>query len=169
MRVTIDKDQTARRLVEFGIPVPEGRVVTDAATFDFASVRYPAIVKPNDEGSSVSLAKVFEETALRDVLAREFAVRRGMLVQEFVSGREFTCAVVDFGSGDEPLVPSEIVLTKGDLFDYDAKYLPGGCIETTPADVPPELSDRIRSLALSVHRACGCRDVSRTDMILDAS
>lgn len=130
---------------------------------------FPAIVKPKDEGSSVSLYKPKNRRELASVLSEEFRKRDEILVQEFVAGREFTCAVVEKDGVATALVPTEIVLTGGELFDYDAKYRKGACLEITPADILPETARRIRELAVAVHAACGCRDFSRTDMILNES
>jgi D-alanine-D-alanine ligase len=60
-----------------------------------------------------------------------------------------------------------VILTKGELFDYEAKYSEGGCLEVTPAKVSDEVLKQIQDLALRVHKVCGCKDISRTDMIMN--
>lgn len=65
-----------------------------------------------------------------------------------------------------PLLPTEIILTKGGLFDYTAKYSVDGCREVTPAEVSEQVRADIQSMALAVHTLCGCKDISRTDVIL---
>ncbi|MFB0965261.1 MAG: ATP-grasp domain-containing protein [Patescibacteria group bacterium] len=167
MALTIDKQKTGDRLATLGFRTPKSWVVTTATDLDSLGLAYPVIVKPKSEGSSVSLYKPASREELEEVLNKEFAVRSEILVQEFVSGREFTCGVVDFGNGPEALVPTEVILTESELFDYDAKYRAGACVEVTPAEVESEIFERIRKTAKDVHEACGCRDLSRTDMILN--
>lgn len=168
MRLTIDKQKTGNFLAEKGIRVPRSFVVTSETDPGSIGLPYPVIVKPKSEGSSVSLHKPGSLAELEAVLAKEFENRREILVQEFVSGREFTCGVAGTGADAEALAPTEIILTQSELFDYDAKYRAGACVEVTPAEVEPETFERLRETAVAVHRACGCRDLSRTDMILNS-
>ena len=167
MSLTIDKQKTGDRLSSLGFRTPKSFVVTAETDLDSLGLEYPVIVKPKNEGSSVSLYKPASQNELSEVLAKEFANRSEILVQEFVSGREFTCGVIGIGNEAEALVPTEVILTQSELFDYDAKYRAGACVEVTPAEVEPEIFERIRQTAKDVHVACGCRDLSRTDMILN--
>lgn len=168
MRLTIDKQKTGDFLSKNGIRVPKSFVVTPETDVRAIGLSYPVIVKPKSEGSSVSLHKPRNLAELEAVLAKEFENRSEILVQEFVSGREFTCGVVGTGAEAEALVPTEIILTESELFDYDAKYRAGACVEVTPAEVESATFERLRETAVAVHRACGCRDLSRTDMILNS-
>lgn len=167
MELTIDKQKTGDRLSSLGFRTPKSFVVTADTDLDSLGLEYPVIVKPKSEGSSVSLYKPASKEELTEVLAKEFANRAEILVQEFVSGREFTCGVTGTGTDAQALVPTEVILTQSELFDYDAKYRAGACIEVTPAEVEPEIFERIRKTAKDVHIACNCRDLSRTDMILN--
>ena len=167
MTLTIDKQKTGERLSSLGFRTPKSFVVNAGIVLETLGLEYPVIVKPKDEGSSVSLYKPASQHELCEVLAKEFAKRSEILVQEFVSGREFTCGVVGTGTDAEALVPTEVVLTQSELFDYDAKYRAGACLEITPAEVESGVFERIRKTAKDVHAACGCRDLSRTDMILN--
>lgn len=168
MRVTIDKEKTQELLSQHGIRIPQTIIVKKE---NYTSLQlpfsYPVIVKPNNEGSSVALYKVRDDAQLHDILEKELTMRNEMLVQEFVSGREFTCGVVELGGKVQPLIPTEVILTQGELFDYTAKYSVGGCVEVTPAEVDEQTTKRIQELALLVHTVSGCKDLSRTDMILN--
>ena len=87
-----------------------------------------------------------------------------ILVQKCVSGREFSCGVMEINGEVVALTPSEVVLDEGMIFDYNAKYFVSG-LEVTPAQVDEKLKKRIQSTALNTHNATGCKDYSRTDMI----
>ena len=53
------------------------------------------------------------------------------------------------------------------FYDYDAKYAKGGSIHVLPADLKPNIYQRVQELALTAHQALGCRGVSRTDLRYD--
>ncbi len=192
MELTINKIKTQKVLQENGIKVPKSLIVTkeeyskdcqkdyskENLKEKLSGFNFPIIIKPNTDGSSVSLYKITEENKNEDnqkyieienILEKEFTEksRTEMLVQEFVTGREFTCGVVSVNKIETALEPTEIILTKTEVFDYEAKYKVGGCNEVTPADISIELKNQIQQLVLRVHSICKCRDISRTDMILD--
>ncbi len=166
MRLTIDKYKTEKRLKENNISTTESVLVENISDIEDVKVTFPTFIKPKDEGSSISLFKVKNEIELQEALSESVPVYGAMLVQPFVAGRELTCGVVEIEGETKALIPTEIILTKGETFDYDAKYSVGGSQEITPAEVDEETTKKIQDLALRVHTICGCKDISRTDMIL---
>lgn len=166
MRLTIDKFATEKVLKEHGVATTQSIVINDISQVSGLQVEFPAFVKPKDEGSSFSLYKVNNQTELQEALKKSVPEYGVMLVQPFIIGRELTCGVVEIQSEARALVPTEVILTKGDTFDYEAKYSVGGSKEVTPAEVDQETTKRIQELALKVHTVCRCKDFSRTDMIL---
>lgn len=165
LKLTIDKQETGDFLKSCGIRVPKSFLIREISEIGSIELKYPCIVKPKNEGSSVSLYRAHSKEELASVLEKELPARGEMLVQEYIRGREFTCGVVEINGKTLPLLPSEIILTQGETFDYSAKYSVGGCIEVTPADIRAPLREQIQALAKKVHELCGCRDISRTDMI----
>ena len=167
LRLTIDKYATEEILRSHGVRVPETVIITgnnlEEVTLPFS---FPVIIKPRDEGSSISLYKVKDENTLRQIIKEELSKRSEIMVQECILGREVTCGVIEVDGELTALLPTEVVLTKGDMFDYQAKYTVGGCEEITPADVGEAATKRIKELALRVNALCGCKDISRTDMIM---
>ncbi|MEZ0208728.1 MAG: ATP-grasp domain-containing protein, partial [Candidatus Paceibacterota bacterium] len=166
MRLTIDKYKTEEKLKENNIATTESTLVETISEIETVSVIFPAFVKPKDEGSSVSLFKVKNQQELKEALEKSIPEYGAMLVQPFVAGRELTCGVVEIGGETKALVPTEVILTKGETFDYEAKYTVGGSREITPAEISDETIRQVQELALRVHTVCGCKDISRTDMIL---
>jgi D-alanine-D-alanine ligase len=162
--LTIDKVKTNEILYKNNIKIPGSKVISKED--NEINFTYPIVVKPIDGGSSVDLFKFENEEGYRNSLEDIFKNNDRMLAQEFVSGREFTCGVIEINGQAIPLVATEVVLTKGDLFDYEAKYTQGGCTETTPAEIDQSLMERIKDLALLCHKVLGCRHISRTDVIL---
>ncbi len=163
-RLTIDKNKTNEILSKNGIKIPKSKIITkENSGIDF---NYPIILKPVSEGSSVDLFKFENEYDFKNYSEKIFEKHKDMLAQEFVKGREFTCGVIDIGGKPNPLVATEVILTKGELFDYEAKYTQGGCKEITPAETDDELMENIKNLAVSCHKVLDCKSISRTDMIL---
>lgn len=177
--LTYNKERTQELLQTNGLRIPLSIRVTPElprqAILDLIRhLNFPIIIKPNTDGSSVSLYKITDNSKVivdkvLEILDIEFNTNRRteMLIQEFVSGREFTCGVVNIKGCDIALEPTEVILTKGEVFDYKAKYTVNGCSEITPADIPPDIKTQIQEVAMRVHDICACKDISRTDMILD--
>lgn len=124
----------------------------------------PAVVKPATGGSSVntSVVRGIEELHLLDGLA---ASEGELLVESYLSGREFTVGVL----GEEALPVVEILLASS-LFDYQAKYQIGAVAEVCPAEISSEFSEQLQEIALRAHRALGfCQySYSRIDFRCDA-
>lgn len=166
MKLTIDKLKTEKKLKEEGVATTDSILVDLISEIENVRITFPAFVKPKDEGSSISLFKVKNEAELKEALEKSIPTYGAMLVQAFIAGREVTCGVTEIEGETRALLPTEVILTKGETFDYDAKYSVGGSKEITPAEVDAETTKRIQELALRVHKVCGCKDISRTDMIL---
>lgn len=177
LELTIDKYQTEKTLEKKGVATPHSVIVAkEQGGVDVEKLRelsfshlphFPLFIKPNKEGSSIGVQKVTRKGELQRALTDLFATYDEVLVQPFLTGREFSCGVVEIGGEEVALVPTEVILTKGELFDYEAKYSDGGCKEITPAEVDRDTTKKIQDLALLVHKVCGCKDISRTDMRMD--
>ena len=85
-----------------------------------------------------------------------------ILAEEYVEGREFTCAVL----GEEALPIVEIVAHRDGFYSYGSKYDAGGCTHIAPAQIDDGLAARLQMLGLSAHRLLGLRDYSRSDFII---
>lgn len=164
--LAINKNKTNEVLYSHGIVIPRSSIIKKTNTTH--TCVYPIIVKPHDEGSSVGLFKFMNESEYVSALDTIFENHEEMLVQEFIQGREFTCGVIEKNNEVVPLIATEIILTKGEMFDYTAKYTVGGCEEITPANIDTETMKRIQNLAVTCHRLLDCKSLSRTDMILQS-
>jgi D-alanine-D-alanine ligase len=130
---------------------------------DAGSLGFPLVVKPSQQGSSVGVSLVREESELPEAIGTARRFSGDVLLERFVPGRELSVGVLD----DEVLGTVEIK-PGGDLFDWNAKYdLANHRTEyVLPAPLDPATDARVRALALSAHRALGCSGLSRTDMRL---
>ncbi|WP_430899715.1 MULTISPECIES: D-alanine--D-alanine ligase [unclassified Paraflavitalea] len=128
-----------------------------------AQLKLPVFVKPNNGGSSIGMSKVNEAAELPAALDKAFKEDTQVLVEEFISGREFTVGV--FKTTEDIIVlPITEIITKKDFFDYEAKYQ-GASEEITPAKITSEMQEQIRSTARKVYEVFNCRGVVRIDFI----
>ncbi|MES2332221.1 MAG: D-alanine--D-alanine ligase [Bacteroidota bacterium] len=127
----------------------------------------PVFVKPNNGGSSIGMSKVNESGELAAALEKAFKEDDQVLVEEFISGREFTIGV--FKNKNEIMVlPITEIITKNEFFDFEAKYQ-GKSEEITPALIDAGMKDQLESAAKRVYEVLNCRGVVRIDFIYNAN
>lgn len=86
-----------------------------------------------------------------------------VLIESFVSGREFSCIVVEHHKNRPIALPPTEIKKKGELFDYRAKYLPGLSHKETPMQVPPEVLKLIRKACVELYQFLGFEVYARID------
>ena len=123
----------------------------------------PLIVKPSNEGSSVGMSKVNAAEELLPALQEAFKHDTCVLVEKWLSGPEFTVAIL----GDEVL-PSIRIQPAGVFYDYQAKYLSDETEYFCPSGLSDEQEAQIRALALSAYQAVGCQGWGRVDVMMDS-
>ena len=136
--------------------------LTDELLSQVAELGLPLIVKPSREGSSVGMSKVTESEQLATALAQAFQHDDEVLVEKWLSGPEFTVAVLG-----EEILPSVRIQPAGTFYDYEAKYLSDetkyfcpGCEESTEEAA-------MQSLVLKAWKVLGCRGWGRIDVMQD--
>ena len=167
----MDKHATKQRLQQAGVRVPWGVRVDLAQPFVPRDLRLPhhggLVLKPANDGSSVGLKMVanpsFVLPAIEEIL-REVGPQP-YLIEERLPGPEYTVAVLDGVDGPHALPPLTISAAGG-VFDYQAKYSRDDTVEVPVTD--PALAAQLGALGVAAHRACGCRDLSRTDVMRTA-
>lgn len=127
----------------------------------------PVFVKPNNGGSSIGMSKVSVAADLPAALQKAFAEDNQVLVEEFISGREFTIGVFKSAQGIMVLPITEIV-TQNEFFDFEAKYQ-GKSEEFTPAQIDENMKNRLENAARRVYELLNCRGVVRIDFIYDTN
>lgn len=123
----------------------------------------PLIVKPSNEGSSVGMSKVNSAEQLLPALDEAFKHDTSVLVEKWLSGPEFTVAIL----GNEVL-PSIRIQPAGVFYDYQAKYLSDETEYFCPSGLSDEKEAEIRALALEAYRAVGCQGWGRVDVMMDS-
>jgi len=164
--IAIDKELTKLLLVPRGIPMPGGRIVKSRDLYEGDPLPRPYVLKPVNEGSSVGVAIVTEESnygnPIRPDAKGPWQEFQELLAEPYIRGRELTTAVV----GGKALAVTELVPKSG-FYDFDAKYTDGMTQHVCPAQIPVEIADLCKAYALKAHQALGCRGPSRTDFRWD--
>jgi D-alanine-D-alanine ligase len=123
----------------------------------------PVFVKPARLGSSVGISRAVSEVELDRALTLAFEHDPVVVVERMASGIEVECSVL--GNRDpEASTPGEIVIRKGDWYDYEAKYTDGGMELLVPARTPHV--EEVRRLAVEVFKIVGCSGMARVDFFV---
>ena len=118
------------------------------------------VLKPRDSGSSYGLSIIENRSSMGVALSK---INSGnWLVERRLKGRELTIGLLD----GKALEVVEIKYSK-ECYDYDTKYLSDSTEYLCPAELPKEITKRIKSEAEAIYTSCGCRDFARIDFILE--
>ncbi|GAA2726204.1 D-alanine--D-alanine ligase family protein [Actinocorallia aurantiaca] len=160
-----------------GLPVGPYVIVTDrewrlerARKLDeIKQLGWPVFVKPARAGSSMGISRVTREEDLLPAIeaAREHDPK--LIIEAGVEGMEVECGVLQ-GRDDGPTeasLPAEIVmLGQHDFYDFETKYLDGTSRLEIPANLPPEVIERLRATAVRAFDALGCEGLARVDFFV---
>lgn len=165
--VGMDKITTKIVWLAAGLPTPNYAVLDARSDLEqvAAYLGLPLIVKPPHEGSTIGITKVSaagEFQAAYDVAA---ALDDSVLAEEFVTGREFTVAVLGSGATARALPILEIVAPQGN-YDYQNKYYTDVVQYHCPAPLPQELTEEMQRIALAAYLQLGCEGWGRVDVLL---
>jgi len=129
----------------------------------------PYVAKPVANGSSfgVFIVKEGRSHPPQELTDPDWPLGDEMLVEEFVPGRELTCAVIGESGGSRALGVIEIISNAGAFYDYESKYAPGGSTHVLPAKIKPNVYQKVQQQSVMAHDALGCRGVSRSDFRYD--
>ena len=164
--IAIDKQLTKQTLVPHGIPMPGGHVVRTETLYERDPLPRPYVLKPVNEGSSVGVAIVTAEGNMGNPISPDatgpWQAFDELLAEPFIRGRELTTAVL----GDRALMVTEL-RPKSGFYDFDAKYTDGLTEHVCPAEIPDDIAEACKRIALDAHRLLGCKGASRSDFRWD--
>ena len=169
--MTMNKRVTKEVYRSAGLRVPKDIIFKKDEAVSIGKIKdslgTPIVIKPVSEGSSIGISIMENE---RDILAgieKAFQFDREILLEEYISGREITCAVL--GRSHLETLPLVEIVPKDthQFFDFDAKYTAGETNEICPAQIDSDLQNEASEMAQNAHVGLQCRDWSRTDMIIN--
>lgn len=165
----MDKHTTKQIWRQSGLPMPLhrlGRADTDWMQI-VAELGDRLIVKPSHEGSTIGITKVTSHDRNELALAFEAATQYDdtVLIEQLVTGRELTCAILGEGASAEALPLIEIRAPEAN-YDYHSKYFSDDTKYLCPAPIDAALAARIADLCVQAYRALGARGWGRVDVML---
>lgn len=174
--LAMDKRRSRQLMAFNGVPVP-GYLAVDRALLAARgssledevrqTLGFPCVVKPNALGSSIGVSLVRQPEGLADALETALAFDQTALVEEYLTGTELTCAILDDPERGAPVaLPLVEIVPKREFFTFEAKYTPGAADEICPARLPAPAVWRAQAAALRAYRVLGCADFARVDLFV---
>jgi D-alanine-D-alanine ligase len=180
LAVTLDKQLTKLILRDEGVRTPGWQFIEKPSDLKAEDLHFPVIVKPNFEGSSKGITQdsVAEnvdalKAKVADALGRYPA---GVLVEEYIVGRDLTVPYLELVDNDFDGVLAPVEYVVDDAFKKDRRYaiyeyeLKGKSAKAvsvrTPAQIAPEMADRVRKMARTVFKKLDCKDLGLVDFRL---
>jgi D-alanine-D-alanine ligase len=162
--LAMDKAKAKAVLAAAGITVPGGGLYDRLEAGRRHVMSPPYVVKPNAEGSSVGVFRVFEgaNSPPVELLSPAWTFGEAVMIEPFVPGLELSVAVL----GGRALGVTQIEARTG-FYDYEAKYGEGGSAHILPARIPPAAAERAMAQAVAAHAALGCGGLTRSDFRYD--
>lgn len=168
--ITMDKLRTKCLWQGCGLPVSPYVAITrkemDAGLNDEMRARItalglPVFVKPSSEGSSVGISRVNDADSLQAALNEAFRHDDDVLVEAFLSGPEYTVAVI----GDD-ILPSIRIQVASEFYDYEAKYFSDETQYFCPSGLSAEREAELSEIVIKAWRALGCSGWGRVDLMM---
>lgn len=172
--ISMDKSATKRYLLSERILTPNFQlfnkrfdksieeIVEEIKTFFSA----PVVVKAASQGSSIGVEIVRDLQKLPQAIKSCFEYCDNLVVEEFIDGKELTCAVME-KDGEPCAMPVIWIEPHSGSYDYHSKYTKGATDYHCPAPLGKELTAHIQKLAVDTYRVLGLSGVARIDMMMD--
>jgi len=156
--LAMDKDLAKHLFRAAGVPTADWLMAPVTADEVRAALGFPVIVKPSKQGSTVGLSIVKTPEALQPAIDAALEHDDEVMVEQFIAGRELTVGIL----GDDVLPVGEII-SKNEIYDYEAKYTPGMAFEEFPAKLTRDESETVQRFAKKAFDALKLRGYARID------
>ncbi|HSA06200.1 MAG TPA: D-alanine--D-alanine ligase [Candidatus Gastranaerophilales bacterium] len=165
--ICMDKEFTKRIVKTQDIPLIPSLVVRNYEELHnhCSDLKYPLMVKPVSEGSSIGMSKVDTVEELEKAVKLAEKYNTGVMLEEFVEGKSVTIGVLDMASG-AIATPVLELRSKTGWYDFEAKYTKGLTEFILPAEIDETTTKYVQSLAVKAHKAVEARGMSRIDFII---
>jgi len=165
--ICMDKNFTKEILKNHGIPVIKSVCISDTSELKATeALKYPLMVKPVQEGSSIGMTKVDDSSELEAAFQTAKKSDDKILIEEYLQGESATVGVLEDEAGNPFATPILGFKTKTLWYDYEAKYTEGMTEFILPAAFDTELTKKIQKIAVDAHKICECSGVSRVDFLV---
>ncbi len=163
----INKEYTKTVLKKYNLPLIKSVFVKKGENVKQAvkDLKYPLMLKPVCEGSSIGMYKVNRPEELEELYNKSAKCNQDILIEEFLVG---ICATVGVLDNNGETFATEILelRPKNEWYDYEAKYTKGMTEFILPAELSEEMTKSVKEKAIEAYKACGCSGVSRVDFLI---
>ena len=163
-RLAMDKAASREIFLENGLKAPFYKVVKRDANVRALAEEFdlPFVVKPQSGGSSIGLSVVNDLWLAEKALDEASRYGENIIVEKYIHGRELTVGILE-----ERALPAIEIITRNDVYDFDAKYTDRETEYILPAPLGEDARRGVASAAFRANKILGCRDFSRVDMRMD--
>ena len=165
--VCMNKEYTKRVMKTVNLPLINSVYLlpNEDPVLKVQDLNYPLMVKPVSEGSSFGMAKVNCDGELVEAIENARKYSAEILIEEYLVG---ICATVGVLEKDGKPFATEILelRPKNEWYDYEAKYTKGMTEFVLPAEISPEMTQKVKNYAIDAFKVCGCSGVSRVDFLI---
>jgi D-alanine-D-alanine ligase len=175
----MDKVVAKHALRDAGVPTPDFYAFSQAAFEELGAARalpaieerldFPIVVKPAGQGSALGIKFAGTAADVPGAIVAAFSYDTKVVLERHVAGRDLAVSVLEGPDGPEALPIVEAVPQDEDFYDFESRYEIGRTVFTCPAELPEEVAERARSLALESYRVLGCYGFARVDLMLDSA
>ena len=173
----IDKVLTKHLLIDAGVPTPEFFAFNETAFKELGAadalpaigerLRFPIVVKPAAQGSALGIKFAATPADVPAALVAAFSYDVKVMLERHVRGRELAVSVLDGPEGPEALPIVEAIPRDEDFYDFEARYEFGRTEFECPAQLPADVTERTRQVALDTYSLLGCSGFARVDVMLE--
>ncbi|MDR0800391.1 MAG: D-alanine--D-alanine ligase [Endomicrobium sp.] len=158
---SMDKDISKRMFRCADILTPEWKTLKKFEAVPEIK-KYPVVVKPVSQGSTIGVVIVEKASQLADALNEAFKYGDEILVEQFIKGKEITVGVLNGKA-----LPVIEIVPEGKFYDFKSKYQKGGSQHIIPAGISEKSYKTAQDVSEKVYEIFKCRAICRVDMIVD--
>jgi D-alanine-D-alanine ligase len=172
-----DKVLAKHAMRDAGIPTPDFYAFNETAFKELGAagalpeieqrLDFPIVVKPAGQGSALGIKFARTPADVPAALVAAFSYDEKVLLERHIDGRDLAVSIVELEDGPTALPIVEAVPREEDFYDFEARYEIGRTDFVCPAELPGEVGERARELAVEVYRLLGCFAFARVDLMVD--
>lgn len=163
--LAMDKSKSKQIWMQQSLPTAPYRTLTENCNWSEIIAEFETVVvKPVSGGSSLGISIVNNAKSLQEEFQKAQQFDQHVMAEKYIEGREFSTGIIG-----EELLPTILLETSREFFDYEAKYVDESTRIMCPLDLPQDVQERIDFLVRSAYSSLGCKGLARVDFMEDAN
>ena len=163
--LAMDKVKSKQIWCQMGLATASFTVLDDDSDWGAIIASFErAVVKPIYGGSSLGIAVVDSPESLKRAYTDACGFQQGVMAEKYIEGPEYSTGILD-----DELMPTILLETDREFFDFTAKYIDEGTRIVCPAPLSSERMEAAEALVKSAYSSLGCSGLARVDFMEDAA